>query len=235
MVFAEAPLADFLAALALKVDRCGVKKDELQVSEKVASTLEYSLLNPVLDAPRRERRFVLLVIARKFLAEPGHGSVEVMKLQGVTSVELIIRLPFVGGSVAAGIREPMKNGEKNSSFDVEFIATSLEKLLDDMLAAGLAPEPFEDERRPDALRGDDRDLPFCVFGEEEGRLCKPSARDQEGINLAGLLQLIESSDGGDDPLFGSPVLPTVLDDLEVGARAGLLGSEEHGASVDRTP
>ena len=32
-----------------------------------------------------------------------------------------------------------------------------------------------------------------------------------------LLELIESSQGGDDPLSGASVLPAVLDDLEVGA------------------
>jgi hypothetical protein len=40
--------------------------------------------------------------------------------------------------------------------------------------------------------------------------------------LSGLLELIEPSQGGDDPLAWSSVFPAVLDDLEVGASAGLL-------------
>jgi hypothetical protein len=36
-------------------------------------------------------------------------------------------------------------------------------------------------------------------------------------------------------LAWSSVFPAVLDDLEVGASAGLLGAEEHGALVVRTP
>ena len=77
--------------------------------------------------------------------------------------------------------------------------------------------------------------PLGVSGEQEDGLGEASARDQQGVELAGLLELIESSQRGDDPLARSSVLPAVLDDLEVGAGAGLLGAEEHGAPVVGTP
>ena len=71
--------------------------------------------------------------------------------------------------------------------------------------------------------------------EQQGRLGQPGARGEQGIELAGLLEVIEPPQGGDDPLAGASVLPAVLDDLEVGAWPGGLGPEEHGALVPGTP
>ena len=93
----------------------------------------------------------------------------------------------------------------------------LQQLLDDPLAAGLLPEPLEDEGGPDVPGGDGGELSLGVSREQEDGLGRASAREQQGIELAGLLELIESPQGGDDPLSGSAVLPAVLDDLEVGA------------------
>ena len=55
-----------------------------------------------------------------------------------------------------------------------------------------------------------------------------SSRDQKGIELAAVAELIEPAQGGDDPLPGATAFPAVLDDLEVGAGSGGLGAEEHG-------
>src|SRR5512135_3937635 len=79
------------------------------------------------------------------------------------------------------------------------------------------------------------ELALGVGREEEDGLGQPCARDQQGVELAGLLQLVESPQGGEDPLPGSPALPAVLDDLEVGACTGGLGPEEHGALEVGTP
>ena len=40
----------------------------------------------------------------QLLAEPGHGPVEVVELQRVAALDLVVRLPLVGGPVAAGVR-----------------------------------------------------------------------------------------------------------------------------------
>ena len=129
----------------------------------------------------------------------------------------------------------MQDGEEDGPLDVELEAASLQQLLDDPLAAGLLPEPLEDQGGSDVPGGDGGELSLGVGREEEDGLGQACARDQEGIELPGLLELIESPQGGDDPLAGSPVLPAVLDDLEVGAWSGRLGAEEHGALVVGTP
>ena len=101
--------------------------------------------------------------------------------------------------------------------EVELEAASLQESLDDPLAPGLSPEPLEDEGGSDAAGGDGGELPFGVSREEEDGLGEAGARDQEGVELPGLLELVETAECGDDPLTRSSVLPAVLDDLEVGA------------------
>ena len=118
---------------------------------------------------------------------------------------------------------------------IELEAATLEELFDDVAASGLLPEPLEDEGRSDASCGDGGELAFGVSREQQDGLSQASAGDQESVELSGLLELVESPERGDDALFGSSVLPSILDDLEVGACAGRLGAEEHGASVIETP
>ena len=148
MVLAEAPLADVLAALALEVDRGGVEEDQLEVGEEVAPVGEQLLLDPVLGAAGGERRLVLLLVLGQLLAEPGHGPVEVVELEVVAALDLVVRLPLVGGPVAAGGEEAMQDGEEDGPLDVELEAASLQELLDDVPAAGLLPEPLEDQGGP---------------------------------------------------------------------------------------
>jgi hypothetical protein len=129
----------------------------------------------------------------------------------------------------------MEDGKKDGPLDIELEAASVEELLDDSLAPRLLPEPLEDQGGSDASRGDGRELPLGVSGEQEDGLGQACPRDQQGVELSSLLELVESSQGGDDPLPGAPILPAVLDDLEVGAWTGGLGAEEHGALVVGTP
>ncbi len=83
---------------------------------------------------------------------------------------------------------------------------------------------------------DDRECgPRCESGKNEHGLGQTSTRGQKSIELAAFLELVESAQRGNDPLPRATILPTVLDDLEVGASAGLLGAEEHGALVFETP
>ncbi len=84
MVLAEAALADVLAAFALEVDRGGVEEHQLEVGEQVAAVGEQVLLDAVLGAAGGEGRLARLLVVGQLLAEPGHGPVQVVELQGVT-------------------------------------------------------------------------------------------------------------------------------------------------------
>ena len=96
-------------------------------------------------------------------------------------------------------------------------------------------KPLEDEDGSDVLGGEGVELSLGVCRQDQDVATESCAREQEAIELAGLLELIESPQGGEDALPWSAVFPAVLDDLEVGAWAGLLGAEEHGALVVETP
>ena len=96
----------------------------------------------------------------------------------------------------------MEHGEEDGALDVELVAASLEELLDDVPAAGLLPEPLEDEGGADAPGGDGGELPLGVRREQQDRLGEACARGEQSVELAGLLELIESPESGDDPLLG---------------------------------
>ena len=129
----------------------------------------------------------------------------------------------------------MQHGEKYGVLDIELEAASVQELLDDLLTAGLAPEPLEDEDRTDVPCGDGGELSLGVRRQDQDIATQSCAREQEPIELPGLLELVESPQGGDDALPRLPVDPAVLVDLKVGAWAGGPGAEEQGALVIEAP
>ena len=74
-----------------------------------------------------------------------------------------------------------------------------------------------------------------MLGEHEDRASQAGSGDEQGVELATLLELIESTQSGDDPLPGASALPAVLDDLEVSTRSRGFRTEEHGALQSGTP
>src|SRR5262249_15042869 len=87
MILAVTALADGFAALALEVDAGGVEADQLKFGDQIAAVGEQPLLDQVLGTSRSEWRLVRLLRAGQLLPEPGHGPVEVVKLQSLTSFD----------------------------------------------------------------------------------------------------------------------------------------------------
>ena len=131
-------------ALSLEVDRRGVEENQLEIGEEIAAVGEQIFLDSVLDTTGSERRLVLLLVLGQHFTQPGHGPVEMVQLKRVTALDLIMLLPFVGGSITAGDEETMQHGKEDGSLDVELETAPCQKLLDDALAAGLLPEPAKD-------------------------------------------------------------------------------------------
>jgi hypothetical protein len=127
----------------------------------------------------------------------------------------------------------VEHGKEDGAFDVEAEAAMAEQIMDDVLAAGLLPEALEDQRRTDAGGGDGGELSAGVGGKQEGVLGEASAGGEEGIELSGLLEEVESSEGGEDALFGGSGVPEVLDELEITSWSGGFDAEEHGSLVKR--
>jgi hypothetical protein len=72
-----------------------------------------------------------------------------------------------------------------------------------------------------------------VGGEQEDFLGQAGAGGEEGIELAGVLEVIEATQGAKNALPGPAAVPEVFDELEVAARSGGLDAEEHGSLAKR--
>ncbi len=86
----------------------------------------------------------------------------------------------------------MEDGEEDGPLDIELEAASVPKSLDDPWAPRLFPAPREDQGRSDASGADGGELTLGVSGEQEDELGQAGARDQQGVELAGLLELLEA-------------------------------------------
>jgi hypothetical protein len=228
MIFAMPVLPERVAALAFEIDRGGVEKNDVQVGEQVAPPLKELLLDQVLGAARRELGRVVQVAVGQHFAEPGHGPVEVVQFQAARLGDGVVFFPFVGGAIAAGLQQAVQHREEEGSFDREFETPFAQKRCQDRPAAALFPEPLEDQDRTQAPAARRRQASLGVLRQDQELVGEAGPGVEQAVDGAALLEIVESSQGGEDALARSAVLPVVFDDLEIGAWAGLLGAEEHG-------
>ena len=193
VILAVASLTDRLSPLPLEVDRGRIEEDQLELSEQVTPSGEKCLLDQVLVAAGSERRLVGLFLAWQFVAQPTHRPVEVMKLKNFASLDLVSLFPLVGCAIAAGVEEPVQDGEEDGPLHGKLEAAALENLLNHMLAAGQLPEPLEDQGRADVPDRDGRKPTLGMLGEQQDRAGQAGTRDEQGVELAALLELIEPS------------------------------------------
>src|SRR6516165_2570729 len=123
----------------------------------------------------------------------------------------------------------MHHRQEHGSFQGEAEVALSEELLQDGLTAGLAPQAFEEQARTEGTGGEYGHAALGLSGQQHQGLGEACAGDEEGIELAAGLELVEPSECGEDVLAGAAVFPAVFDQLQVGAWAGLLGAEEHGS------
>ena len=79
------------------------------------------------------------------------------------------------------------------------------------------------------------ELAVVQAGQEQGLLGVAGAGGEQALQAAVLLEVVESAEGGDDPLAGAAVGPVILDDLQVAAWAGGFDAEEHRKPPCATP
>ena len=104
---------------------------------------------------------------------------------------------------------------------------------DDRAAARLLPQALEHQGGPDPSRRARRRLAVGDGAHDDGLVGEARARPQQSLQLPALAQIFQATERGDDLLAHRPVLATVLDDLQIGATAGGLLSEKHGAEPRR--
>jgi hypothetical protein len=169
MVLAVAALTDRLSASSLEVDRGRIEEDQLKLCEEITPTGEECLLNEVFVAPESKRRFVGLLLTWQLVTEPAHRPVEVMNLKILASHDLVVRFPRVRSAIAAGVKEPMQDSEKDGALDGELEAATMKQMLDHLLAAGLLPKSLEDQGRSDVSDRDGWESALSMLGEQENR------------------------------------------------------------------
>ena len=161
MILAVAVLAQRLAAGALEVQAGGVHEHQVEPREQIAPMREQPLLHHVLQAARCERRAAVLLLLRQLLAQPRHRPIEMMQIEPLDADDGVILAPAIGGAVGAAHEQPVQHGEEHRALQRKAVLAFARQLRDHRPAAGLLPQPFEHQRRPDAA---DRDLDRGIIG-----------------------------------------------------------------------
>jgi hypothetical protein len=231
VVLRVAPLPERLPARALEAERGGVQEDDGELAEQVAAVRKQRFLDLVFDAARGKGRRMRLAAIRgvQLLPEPSHGAVEVVQRQAVHTRDGVVLDPPLAGPVGTGDEEPVQDGGEYRTLDLELEAAVGEQLLDHRPAAGPLPQSLEQQGAADATGGQAQPLGIPLEGGEQHDLvAEAGAGGEQAGQRAGGGELVGAAEGGEDVLAVRPVLPTVLHDLQVGARPGGLEAEEHG-------
>src|SRR5204862_4360012 len=108
-------------------------------------------------------------------------------------VEGVVPFPAVGGAITAASAEAVQDREEDGAFDGKLEVAIRQEFAEHVAAAGFAPESLEDQRGTEAARGDDGKLAVVVGGEQEQGLGQACAGSEEGVQLAGALELDEAT------------------------------------------
>ena len=233
VVLGEAPPPERLPARALEIETGGVHEHQVDRAEEVAPPREQLLLHDVLQATRRKGRCARLLAFGEFFAEPAHGAVEVMKAEALDALDPVIPPPAVGGAIRAARKQAVQNSEENRALQRKIMLARTGEARDDRAAARLLPQALECQGGPDPSRRARRRLAVGDGAHDDGLVGEARARAQQPLQLPALAQIFQATERGDDLLAHRPVLATILDNLEIGATAGGLLSEKHGAEPRR--
>jgi hypothetical protein len=123
----------------------------------------------------------------------------------------------------------VQDGGEDGALDLELETAPGEQVLDHRPAAGLLPQPLEQQGAASATGGQAQPLGIPLKGGEQHDLAaEAGAGGEQAGQRAGGGEFVGAAEGGDDVLAVCAVLPTVLHDLQVGAGPGGLEAEEHG-------
>ena len=220
--------AERLATLAVEVEGGGIEEHQVEIVEQVASSREQPLLHQVLDRPRRPGASLLV---GKLLTQPGDRPVQVVQVDAVEPAKPVALQPLVAGPVGAGDAQPVQHAGEDRPLDREVELALCQQPLDDRLAAGLAPQTLEDQRRSDAPAVDHQPIAIAQGGQHQRGFAQAGAGLQELVELAGVEPILRPPQRGDDMLPDGAAIAAALDDLQVAALTNGLAAEEHAGLV----
>ena len=227
MVLRVAALAERFSTLAGEAERGGVHEHDGELAEQVAPPREQALLDQVLDRAWGKRRGAGLLLGRQFLAEPGHGAVEVVQSQSLRPGDVVVGQPLLAGAVGAGDHDPVQHGGEDRPLDRDLEAAPAEQVLDYRPAPGLLPQPPEQQRRTDAPAREPVGIAGLKLRQHHGAFGVAGHRGGQALEPAGRDHHLLAAEVLDDALLGAAVLPDGLDQVEVGVAVDVLFADEH--------
>jgi hypothetical protein len=197
--------------LAFEVDGGGVEKDQVQSGEQVSLAPEEAFLDEILGASRTERSGVFLIL--DLFAQEGHGSVEMMQPQIFRPRNHIVAQPLAARPVRSTHHEPMKDRGENGPFHIETEQAIPKQVLKDLPKSKLIPQASEDQSRADRPSLGSK---LALGRKNEHCLLREAGKGSgQFFKFSGGIELIQPSDGGDNPLTNLGTLSPALDDLNV--------------------
>jgi hypothetical protein len=169
-----------------------------------------------------------LLAQRQWLAQPGHGAVEVLQGEGLGAVDGLGLLPFFGGAVAARIEEAVQDGQEDGALQVEFEFAFTCQIAEDLADAQLAPEAPEDEGGADAAGAGGEGFAALVGAQDGEFFGEARERGQQGVELAAGLQPVQAAQRGHGDLLDARAGAPAFDDHQVLLVIAFFDAHEHG-------
>src|SRR5512132_2691726 len=211
------------ATLAVEVEGGGTEEHQVEIVEQVASSREQPLLHQVLDRPRRPGASLLV---GQLLTQPGDRPVQVVQVDAVEPGNPVALQPLVAGPVGAGDAQPVQHAGEDRPLHRELELALCQQPLDHRLAAGLAPQTRENQRRADAPAIDQKRIAIAQGGQHQGGFGQAGTGLQQLIELASVQPILRPPQRGDDMLPNGAAIAAALDDLQIRAPTNGFAAEE---------
>ena len=144
--------------------------------------------------------------------------------------DVVGRTPAVRGQVRAAAHQPVQHGQEHRPLERKAVLAPSRQSLDHRAAAGLPPQPLEHQPRPEPPHLD-LACRTLLHRHQHHRLGgEARTRAQQPLQLAAPRQLVEPAERGNHLLPDARPLAPGMDDLQIGAPAGGLLAEVHGAT-----
>ena len=155
-----------------------------------------------------------------------------MQVEPLGARDVVVLHPRRTVAVRTRDDEAAQRGDEHGALDRKPERAILEQIVEDRAGPQPLPDPTEQHRPADPLRGHrQRAVRVLVErGDEQHLVGELGARGDEGSKRAGAGQFVGAAEIGDHPLADGGAVALVLDDLHVTALAGGLEAEEHGRS-----
>jgi hypothetical protein len=152
-------------------------------------------------------------------------------LQAVGRFDAVIVAPLLAGTVRAGDHQAVQHGEEDGALGGKFEAAISQQFVQHLAAAGVAPEPLEQQRRADALATERRHTGFVDQRQDHRALGEASGGAGQAVEVAATFDVFFAAEIADDALLDLAILADGLDQVDVGIAADALFTDEHGASI----